>query len=535
MKREESILRRTLGDTEELRVEVDDQGIREIRGIAVVQGVSFSISISRSASGNTTPKREDHAPTYRYLYNGTISVLDPASTKVMLSEAKRRQKEEKGKPYQHKDVYASKKLRCDSAAPQVIANSILNKMRALIEENKSQLDQALMKAMTPDQLTLPFAVEQYCFDFLRRSFPKAPPEANNKRAGQLKRTLSKFPMTPIVKLNTRTVNSILKEIKASEECIRLCFLFVEYLLELHKYSGKNPFVLPAAREISKGNAFKQQELGDAVFTEMFRLLNKELSGMNVIIALNASGFPFEDIKQLTWDDIEFIKGYRDFGIVHIRREYAAVSKHDFSRPMILDSALFIHKVYKELKTRRPESLDDEKIWLDGLKNETVNNEIRNLLVRAGFAGSFSTPGRPDADQIDVPARILQTNYQRMLAAKCGLKDDPDTLSFLSGTMFRSSTYTNYESHTSPDAALRLYQILKPLSTEKKLDKLSGSSRTKGGMAVYEIWPKTNHEAARVTTKVRLKPGQSLSIRSEHGAHGIVRIHRARDGAGVRDL
>ncbi len=525
MKKEESILRRTLGDTEELKIVVDDQGIREIKGTAIAQGIAFRISVSRNASGNTLPKAEKNEPKYKPLYTGTVSVLDPASTKVMLSETAKRRMEEKGKPYKDKDIYASKKIHCDSADALKVANSILSKMESLICENKSQLDQALVKAMTPDQLTLPFAGEQYRYDFLRMTYPKASSEANNKRAQQLLRILSKFPMIPISELSTRTVNTVLKETKASDEVIRLCHLFIEYLLQMRKYVGSNPFVLPSTRESNTKNVFKQQELGDAVFANMFRLLNKELLAINVVIALAASGFPFEDIKPLTWRDIEFVTGYTDFAIVHIRRDYAAVSKHDFSRPMIPDSAEFVRKFYKDLSTSKSAGeLADTKIWPDGVNNQIVNNEIRNLLVRAGFSGVFSAPGRPGEDQIEIPARILQTNYQRMLAAKCGLKDDPDTLSFLSGIIYRSSTYTSYESHTSREAALRLYQILKPLSVEKKLDKKSGEHRS-DGKAAFEAWPKTNHEAARVTGKIKLKPGQRLTVVSEHGAKGIVRIHR----------
>ena len=192
------------------------------------------------------------------MYTGTVSVLDPASTKVILSEMAKRRLEEKGKPYKDKDIYASKKARCDSVDAQEIANSILGKMESLIYENKSQLDQALVKAMTPDQLTLPFAGEQYRYDFLRMTYPKASSEANNKRAQQLQRILSRFPMIPISELNTRTVNTILKETKASEEVIRLCQLFVEYLLQTRKYVGHNPFVLPSTREANRKNAFKQQ-------------------------------------------------------------------------------------------------------------------------------------------------------------------------------------------------------------------------------------------------------------------------------------
>ena len=62
MKREESILRRTLGDTEELKVIVDDQGISKIKGIVFAQGIAFRMSVSRNTSGNTRPKDEEKEP-----------------------------------------------------------------------------------------------------------------------------------------------------------------------------------------------------------------------------------------------------------------------------------------------------------------------------------------------------------------------------------------------------------------------------------------------------------------------------------------
>ena len=97
---------------------------------------------------------------------------------------------------------------------------------------------------------------------------------------------------------------------------------------------------------------------------ILRLLNRELSAMNAVIALKASGFPYEDIKPLTWRDIELVAGHTDFANVHIRRDYAAVSKHDFSRPMIPDSALYMHRFYKYLlDSKSEEELADTTIRL----------------------------------------------------------------------------------------------------------------------------------------------------------------------------
>lgn len=527
MNKSERTIRSVFADAEELCFEHNDEGIVSIKGKVIVEGVTFLLTITRNASGNAVKADEKACPKYKYLYTGTISTLDPTSTNVMRSEVQRRKKEEKGLAYQDKDIYSTKKFRCDSSNPEKIAKKILDTIDSLIDQDKSQLDAAMRKAMTPDQLTLPFASEQYIFDFLRRCYPGATPEQNKKRADQLHRTLSKFPATPLAKLGKRRVNSILSEIHATDDAIKLCYLFVEYLLQMRIYVGINPFTMPNARNDSSRSAFAQQDLGDAVFERLFYLLNKDLSKTHLIIALKASGFSIEDIKELAFGDLEIVSGYKDFVVVHIARDYAAVSKHDFSRPAIPDTALYIRKVYRYLLEQKSAAeLATEGIWPEGLENKELNNQIRNLLVRAGFTGTFSISGRPSEETTDIPTRILQTNYQHMVASKAGLANDPDTYHILCGTMYKSSTFTNYESHTAPDAMKRLYRLLQPLSTEKKIEKQSGL-RTENGIDFFDAWPKTNHEAAHMTGQLVLKPGQRVTIHCEYGCTGIVRFVRER--------
>lgn len=525
MNKHEATIRRAFADAEELAIEQDKEGILKLKGIVVVEGISFRISVKRNDSGNVEVGNSVSPPKYKYLYTGTVSTLDPSTTEVMLSEKKRRAKEEKQLSFKPKDIYATAKIRCDSSDPQKLADAIMDRITALIQQDRSQLDEAILRAMTPDQLSLPFAAEQYADDFLRRSYPRSAPEENAKRLARLQRTLSKFPATPSAKLGKRQVCTILNEIHATDESVKLCFLFVEYLLQMRKCSGANPFTMPGSRKSSGRNALVQQELGDTVFEKFFELLNKQLSPMNVIIALAASGFPLADIKGMSWSDLEIVPGYKDFVIAHIQRDYASVSKHDFSRPVIPDTALLSRRTIRELKKQVPaEELAEQSIWSKDLDNKAVNNEIRNLLVRSGFAGDFSAAGRPSENDVDIPAGILQTNYKRMLYAKAGLKDDPDTYNFLCGTLYKSSTFTSYESHTGVDSMLRLYQYLKPLSVEKKLVKSSGY-RSEADKTIYEAWPETNHEAVHVRGFVRLKPGEQLVPCSPHGVQGIIRLRR----------
>lgn len=112
----------------------------------------------------------------------------------------------------------------------------------------------------------------------------------------------------------------------------------------------------------------------------------------------------------------------------------------------------------------------------------------------------------------------------MLISKAGLKDDADTYHFLAGLVYRSSTYSNYESHTSPEAQYRLYTILQPLSTEKTIRQIAEHHQAEDKM-IYRAVPKSNREVAQILGKIVLNPGEHVRIRVPHGITGRIEIHK----------
>lgn len=250
-------------------------------------------------------------------------------------------------------------------------------------------------------------------------------------------------------------------------------------------------------------------------------LSKKYISTYCAIALLASGFSREDIYGLKWSDCEFTKD-KDFVIIHIQREYAGISKHDFSRPATIDTARYLNKAYQALSAD-DDTINEKYIFpKEDRKKIDLSNEVNNILVRAGFDGKLALPGRPGDGVESIPITVLQNNYRRMLYAKAGLKDDPDTLAFLSGQLLKSSTYTNYESHTSPEAQKRLFTILKPLAVEEKITKKSGVKK-KNEKQLYLGVPKTTHEVARVSGSIDLPSGKSIIIRVNHGGTGYIEI------------
>lgn len=521
-----------LGDISGLEFELDDEGISKIKGDAVIENIILHIRIYRykkTKGSNTSSHKSGKS---QRMYDGTISIIDLGTNKVMLSETKKRKKEEKGKTYSNKDIYASIRYRCNYANYHKMASILLKRIETLIEENEDQLNFTAEKYRNPDLVTPDYAIK-YADKFLSIMYPNS--KDNSRRKNAIKSVFYGWEV-PFSTLRKKDVESRYAEKMVTMENQKLLSDFMKYLSANGKIVYKSVFPGAESREMSikqlEKQAFTTPELSDDVFAEFFRLMNKTISFVNCGIALMASGLSQKQILSLKWGDIRFMKGYTDFVIVPILRDDILEAKHDFSRPLIPDTALYLNKVYKSLcKEHKKEDVDGWYVAADDsdhsgpMDGKVLSTEARNLLVRAKYVPRPSKPGEK-LDESMISFRCLQEFYLRMLISKAGLANDDDTLYFLAGHLLRSSTFINYESHTSPEAQYRLYKILKPCSVEYPIEKRVKNS-CRNGMTTYEFCPDTNHEAVRITGKIVLKPGETLTIRIPSGVIGRIDVEESK--------
>ena len=518
-------------DVEELKYQVDDEGLVIVKGIAVLNDIFLKITIRRR-EGADVISPDNNSLSAKPLYRGTISMISPLDGSVLLSEAKKRAKEAANKQYKDKDIYASINYRCNTADMDVIASTLRRQVDKLLLENEEQHTEMRLKYMSPEKLTPLLASTKYVDGFLAMVYPSSSPERNNKRSQTIQKIFTKLPNKPMRKLRARDISALIEHDHITAENVKLCHIFWTYLLESGKCSGKNPFPDAPVREPSvetmNKKMFTTLEISDNVFAKMFELINKKLSTLYCALVLLISGFTMDDILPLKWGDIVFVQGYDDFAIVHIRKESVVISKHDYSRPAIPDTAMYLKKAYDVLCTEY--GTETVKNWNIAASETSrskpadrklITETANNLLVRAGYVGRLTAPGR-SGEKEPIPITLLRKNYQRMLYTKCGLNDDPDTYSFLASIQLKSSTYINYESHTSPEAQYRLYTILKSISIENKLRKPTALRETKECL-VYTATPITNHEVVRVIGDIVLKPGEKIIIRCPHGVTGRIQI------------
>lgn len=514
------VLTKNLGDVSELIIARDELGVISICGVVLLDNVSFKVTIHRNLDLDTATDCVN-----KPAYSGTVSVLDPAGTRVLLSEVKKRKKIAKGKSFTDKDIYATIKYKCSSCLDEEIGAALADCIQSLIDENIEQLNASIQMATTPQTLTPRIASSAYAAQFVKQLSGTADNKQTTLTA--IKTIMEYLPKTPICKLPPRKTNAILDAHKVSSKNRDLCVRFFDYLIAAGFCSGDNPLNTSKKEESDPekdaDNNLRRQELTQSEFDKFFQFINNTLCAIHCVIALLASGFPLHDIRTLRWRDIEFVPGFKDFVIVHISRYYKGVSKHDFARPAIPDTARYLHRSFSSFLHDRGKTVLDELVYPEDLETSQITTLANNYLVLAGYSDNLSPGGRPGADQEPVPLELLRKNYQRKLISAAGLRDDPDTVAFLSGVLLNSSTYTNYESHTSPDAQFRLYSILLPISTTRPTNKKQLSQEISNDAVIIKAFPRDNHEIVRMHGVFPMKAGEKFRILVPHGVTGTVTV------------
>lgn len=527
-----NLLSTILDDASGVTVVKDAVGIREIKGIGIQTSMPFRLTIVREdvrtekkgVKPNSTFVDTSNKPSNRPLYSGTITLLSPDGETVFISEVRKQKKEAKNKEYSNKDVYATEKCICNSSKLEDLLAEIRKRIDKLILENSEYYLHHLKMRLTPDAITPALAVNMYLDDFCRNAYKDTEKATKNRKT--IETLFLKLQNIPICKITSRTISKFIKTENITEKQEETLYLFFEYMLSRGLITGKNPFSVLSRQERSaesrNKSAFAPTTIGFHVFEAFVDLLNEKLSTLHCVIMLLLSGFTLAEIQDLYWKDIEFVKGYDDFAIVHIRKEHLRVAKHDYSRPALVDTAKYLNRVYQALcNNTSPDVLANTSITGD-FDTSAIAIEVNNLLVLAGYTDPLSVVGRP-SDKVDpIPIRLLRSNYRRMLVTYAGLANDADTLNFLCGTVLKNTTYINYESHTSPEAMKRLYTILKPVSKTTVLRQVVRIRKIADGY-VFTATPRTNHELAQIIGSLKLLPGETIRIVCPHGIIGSLKM------------
>lgn len=524
--------RRVFEEASDLEIIVDDKGLVSVKGTVGIDGIYFRLTLSRNdlpVAGATGQPNKGK----RYLYSGTLSLFDISTGRVMVSEARKRKRERMmsgAAEVKDKDAYASWTLRTDLVEPVALCGYIRGKADALILENDGQILDAFRASATPEMLTPTLAVRLHLDDFLAICYGGASPQ-NDQRKRTIERVFARLPSTPFATMRRKEIQRQLQQDNVTESNIDLCGSFFDYLSNRGKVTGHNPFpsveagtptVQSLQRALQKSSSISQE-----VFCKAATLLLEKPGNMSCVVFLLMSGFSWTEITGMTWDDVTIMKGFKDYVIVRLIKPEARVAMHDYSRPVIPDAARCLAAVKKKLAAANgADVIGSWHIAASGdaadtaMSRDAIVEAANNVLVLAGY-GSVGVAGRPQMLGTPIQLGLLRDNYAHMLLDIAGLASDPDTYAYLTGRQLRSSTFINYETHTSDAAQYRHYTLLKPLSTEIKM-RQGLTERHEDGRTVITASPASNHEAVQVSGTIIIPNGGEICVRSLHGANGVFR-------------
>lgn len=518
----EKALRREFAFTEDTVITIASENgidvLDRIYGAVITNNLMYNVSVHR----NTSP------PPNGYRYRGTVSLIDPISGNVLRSVDRQKKRDNKNLSCERqKDTYATTQIiqREDDIGMLIIA--IRRSIEGLYRRNSFQCHAAIQKTLVNDDITPMVAFTLFGREFIDTEYPHLSNEKREKRLKDLERVLKALPPTPILTVRKNAVENALKEKRSLYPALTMCDSFFCYIIRSWRFSPQqamppSPFNGLYERLAPSASSRRVDPIAhtieDSVYAKFLKILIRGEDSVFYIIALMFSGFSYSDLGRLRWNNIEFVSNYEDFAVVHLFKEELKTAKHDYTRPVIPDIARYLKNAFD-----RAGAGDSGKIFLerhilekeDGslLTYQEISQSVRNILALSGYLPPLGV-----TDVSSVSLELLKNNYRNRLINQAGLRDDSDTYHFLAGLQLKSTTFINYESHTSADAQYRLYTILKSLCVPRTITKRNALN----GPVLRSV-PASTAEAATIIVRLKLQPGESFSNRCEHGVYGSVKV------------
>lgn len=266
-----------------------------------------------------------------------------------------------------------------------------------------------------------------------------------------------------------------------------------------------------------------QRTQDTLFAELM----VKAADMDCGVALMQSGFSAEQICDLTWEQILFDPNRLDFVQVCLFLPERAGAQHNYTRPCTPQCAAVLRKCHGNLmvaaKTAKAKrEAERQPILGKKVTPGELSKYALAILKRAGVENDTIHTAKAKSPIESAARTLLRNTYRKNLVQKCGLHSDDGTFKFLCGLSLSGDvTSSNYISFTSPEAAERLYTILKVLQPITPIPPGEPIICSDGSI-FYPIVPNTTAENAGAILNFLSQHEVGLEIYCAHGADVFIR-------------
>lgn len=332
----------------------------------------------------------------------------------------------------------------------------------------------------------------------------------------------------------KEMKTTLSDSGLSKFAINLLFEFWEYCLAKQIISGTNPVPQKEKKQrrpsSNQDNLDRRTELDIDQQDKLFNRLLNNHSGGDCGIALEIwGGITPGEACTMNWGDLILDLNHRDFVRQRLRYDDRAGATHDYTSPLFPFASWVLWARHDELATQYNADQLSEMPVVSMVSDPRVAMKP-NALVQYGTAvlreigisnRLFNNLRKADT-QIAASRQLLKNTYTKNVTTRCGLKDEPGTISYLLHEQLKNVTDDHYTTLSDEEGNARLHTVMSAVQPYFEFEYRPQIVQINEDLTTIQVTPEHTRQRVGFFGKILLNPGEVIVIKCPHGVDGTSR-------------
>lgn len=509
----------------------NDGSLQRFRGRFYLWNVEFKFSLVEQANG-------------KYPLRGNISPISPIDGHILTLKGKARTQkleqlgitpDEIDSGHRNQALNVTKQIYARNKEIDTVKTLVANAALCLYTVHAARIYRDQGEIASPDTISPIVAAIKYADDFLRVNHKALKEKSVESYRKQLLSCCSALPNYPMRSFKPKELEKILLSNKTSEFAKKLLFEFWAYCLDKKVTHGTNP-VPPKERKkrqptAKQDNLDRRTELDIDQQDDLFVALCDNHSGGDCGVALQVWG-GITPVKActITWGDLILDSTHRDFVRLRLYYDDHAGATHDYTFPVFPFGALVLWARYDELTaqydTEALKKMPVVSMVSDpcvAMKPDALTQYSTAVLQKIGISNQLFNNLRKANTQIAASRQLLKNTYVKNVTTRCGLQNEPGTISYLLHEQLKNVTDDYYTTLSDEEGNNRLHTLMSAVQPYFEFEHRPQLVQVYEDMTTIQVTPEHTRQRVGFFGKILLAPGESITIRCPHGVTGTIRV------------
>lgn len=462
----------------------------------------------------------------RYRFRGGVSALDKRGNKI---------KTHKRGSDKEEIVFSS--INLHDASDSIIKTEVARKVADMFAKHYNIIVFDIKRKASPNTISLAEAAITVADQFVAIRHERASVNNRKRYVQRIIRTCNLFPAIPMYELTKTECKAVIQSNNIdNSEVITELYEFWNYCISRRVCIGSNPIKKPTKHNKSlgtrEGNKLRRRTiLSMEQQTHFYDILEAELSGASVAVALLASDISTKTIENLVWKDICFFAD--DYAVVLLYDPKRAGATHNLSRPIFPRAAQILYKYYESLKKRYDKielgnmpvcaGKNDPKVTLKSSRITDEATRIVRSVIENTDPIAVAKKLEPDIAAVKT---VLRNTYKNNLISVCNLDVNSLVYKYLVGERFANDvSLDHYATFSCKPGWDFIRTIFSPLAKMRENDAIEDYDDN-DGRHIFCV-PTNNLEFAKILLVGTVDSRRRVSIYIKHGGDGTVKTRKAK--------